>query len=251
MKGSKTRERLDVLVVSRGLVPTREKGRALILAGDVLVQNVPVTKCGTLVDLEAEIRIRSSTARFVSRGGDKLYGALTSFGISVGNLVCLDLGASTGGFTDCLLQEGASLVYAVDVGTNQLDYRIRTNPRVRVYEQTHASQMSGILFDPHPKFAVIDVSFIGLRKVLPYVVDVLCPEGSMVMLVKPQFELEPEMIGPRGVLRDPTDSALAIDRVRSIFPALKLKELSILPSVLKGKKSENQEFFIYACLYSD
>jgi 23S rRNA (cytidine1920-2'-O)/16S rRNA (cytidine1409-2'-O)-methyltransferase len=246
MSDLKSKERLDKLLVAIGLLDSREKAQALILAGEVLVDNVPVTKCGTLVSISSEIRLRNELSPYVGRGGLKLEGALRDFNLDVTGLVCLDLGSSTGGFTDCLLQKGASLVYAVDVGTNQLAHKIRVDERVRVFEKTHANSLVTIPFEPAPNFVVVDVSFISLCKVLPFVIEVIESPSDLVMLIKPQFELEPEYVTEGGILKDQADVSIAIERVRTQLTLLGLKEKGLSPSCLKGKKSENQEYFIWA-----
>ncbi len=243
-----SKQRLDKLLLERKLVPTREKGQALILAGEVLVHNVPITKSGTMVPLDADIRIRGGNSRYVGRGGEKLEGALEEFLLSPEGRVCLDLGSSTGGFTDCLLQHGASLVYAVDVGTNQLDHKLRIDSRVRVYEKTHANALSTIGFEPVPDFVVVDVSFISLSKVIPFLAEVISNGADLLMLIKPQFELEPHYIADGGILKNPSDAEIAFSRVREVLGTHHMKEKGLLPSRLKGKKSENQEYFIW-CSY--
>lgn len=239
------KQRIDKLLLERGLVASREKGQALILAGEVLVDNVPVTKSGALVAADADIRMRSEPSRYVSRGGDKLEGALRDFSINPEERICLDLGSSTGGFTDCLLQHGASLVYAVDVGTNQLAHKIRVDERVKVFEKTHANALCTLPFDPVPNFVVVDVSFISLSKVIPYILEVVNEGSDLLMLIKPQFELEPGYIGEGGVLKNPEDAEVAFQKVREVFSENNILELGIRASHLKGKKSENQEYFIW------
>jgi 23S rRNA (cytidine1920-2'-O)/16S rRNA (cytidine1409-2'-O)-methyltransferase len=245
---SSKNERLDKLLLARNLVPSREKAQALILAGEVLVDEVPITKAGSPVSVDALIRFRTLPSRFVSRGGDKLEGSLEDFSLDPHNRVCLDIGSSTGGFTDCLLQHGASLVYAIDVGTNQLVHSLRVDDRVRVYEKTHVNALITIPFDPQPDFVVVDVSFISLSKVLPYIKEVLFEGSVLLMLIKPQFELEPEYIAEGGVLKDSASADLAIDKVRSVMKKLGIMEKGLTPSRLKGKKSENQEYFIWGII---
>jgi 23S rRNA (cytidine1920-2'-O)/16S rRNA (cytidine1409-2'-O)-methyltransferase len=238
------KQRLDKILLDRGLVPSREKGQALVLAGEVLVNNIPVTKSGTFVAEDSDIRLRNELSRYVSRGGEKLEGALADLSLHPDGRVCLDLGSSTGGFTDCLLQNGAILVYAVDVGTNQLSHRLRVDPRVRVFEKTHANSLCTVPFDPVPDFVVVDLSFISLSKVIPFITEVITDSADMIMLIKPQFELEPEYIAEGGVLKDPSTAEIAIEKVRQTFKDCNIREKGLVASRLKGKKSENQEYFI-------
>lgn len=240
------KKRLDILIVEKELAPTREKARALILAGEVLVDDVPYVKAGSLVYEDSEIRLKHEKLKYVSRGGDKLEGALNDFNLIVKDLICLDIGSSTGGFTDCLLQSGAKHIHCVDVGTNQLDYKLRVDTRVSVFEKTHVKELSKIKLDPVPSFCVIDVSFIGLIKVLPHVLEVLSPNNKILMLIKPQFELGPELIGKNGVPHPEVDPFLAVENLRMQFKDLNLHELGCYPSKVKGKKSENQEYFLLA-----
>lgn len=240
------KKRLDICMVERGLVGSREKARALILAGEVLVDDVPFTKAGTAISEDSQIRIKSPLSKYVSRGGDKLQGALSDFSIEVRDLVCIDIGSSTGGFTDCLLQSGARSVYCIDVGTNQLDHKLRVDPRVRVFEKTHVKDLHKISFDPVPTFCVIDVSFIGLDKVLPHVLSILSSNDLILMLVKPQFELGQELIGKNGVPIQGVDPFDAVRNLRAHFSELGLAEVSSAPSHILGKKSENQEYFLLA-----
>jgi 23S rRNA (cytidine1920-2'-O)/16S rRNA (cytidine1409-2'-O)-methyltransferase len=194
------RERLDVALVDRGLAASREQARARVLAGDVLVDGQVAAKPGVLVATAAALEVRSAPA-YVSRGGEKLAHALARFGVAVADRVALDAGASTGGFTDCLLQRGARRVYAVDVGYGQLDWRLRQDPRVIVMERTNLRQLDAL---PEPiGLATLDLSFISLRLVLEPVRRLLHPAGEVVALVKPQFEAGRGQVGRGGVVRDP------------------------------------------------
>ena len=183
--------RLDRLVVDRGLAPARERARALILAGQVLVNEVPVTKVGTLVPVDAVVTLKTPDQPYVSRGGLKLVAALEHFEIDVAGMVALDVGASTGGFTDCLLQHGAARVYCTDVGYGQLAWRLRQDPRVIVRERTNIRHLPREAIPETMDLAVVDVSFISLKLVLPRVILFLRPGGTIVALVKPQFENHP------------------------------------------------------------
>ena len=215
------------------------------MSGNVLVNDVPIDKAGTKIPLNAAIRIRGSQSQFVGRGGDKINAAFEHFDILLQDVVALDVGASTGGFTDCMLQRGAAKVYAVDVGYNQLDPRLRSDPRVVVMEKTHAAELTTELFSPLPAFATIDVSFIGLRKVLEPVSRVLVEGAAIVALVKPQFELGPEHVGKGGVVKDEALHRQAIALVEEAALQLGLLPSGNVPSPLKGEKKGNQEYFVY------
>lgn len=195
------KQRLDQLLVARGLCDSREQGKRLILAGEVLVNDTPVTKAGQVVPEDAVIRVKQPP-KFVSRGGFKLEGALDHFGIPVEGRVCLDVGASTGGFTDCLLQRGAQKVYAFDVGTNQLVWKLRSDPKVISRENFNVRHMQPADVAEPVDLIVADVSFISLTLVLPPAFGVLKPGGDAIVLIKPQFELSRDEIGKGGIVRD-------------------------------------------------
>ena len=196
--------RLDVLLVERGLQETRQKAQATIMSGLVFVNNQKVDKVGTPVANDAEIEVRGNALRYVSRGGLKLEKAMTSFALSLDGCICGDIGASTGGFTDCMLQNGAKKVYAVDVGYGQLDWKLRNDPRVVCMERTNARYLSHEQIPDELDFASIDVSFISLKLILPAVHNVLKTGGHVACLVKPQFEAGREKVGKKGVVRDPS-----------------------------------------------
>ena len=243
-----SKKRLDVILVERGLAMTREKAQALILSGNVLVSDVPADKVGVKYADDVDIRVRGEASRFVGRGGDKIDPAFDFFGIDMNGVVALDIGASTGGFTDCMLQRGSKLVYAVDVGYNQLDHKLRSDSRVMVYEKTHAKDLGQIEFNPRPGFATIDVSFTGIRKVLGFVVDVLdmnSAHSGILVLVKPQFELGPEYVSKGGVVKSEKDRLLAVQLVCEHAQQLGLKVGEIFPCPLRGEKSGNQEYFLF------
>ncbi len=193
--------RLDVVMVQRGLAESREKAQALIMAGEVLVDDLPATKPGRLLDPEIAIRLRQGLA-YVSRGGLKLEAALAAFAVDPAGLVAADVGASTGGFTDCLLQHGAAHVYAIDVGYGQLAWQLRQDPRVTVLERTNVRHLERLPGDALVDLAVVDVSFIGLRLVLPAVSRILRPAGRVIALIKPQFEAGRQQVGKGGVVKD-------------------------------------------------
>lgn len=195
--------RLDVLMTERGLAESRQKAQAIIMCGQVYVNDQKQTKAGAPVTPEDRIEVRGKTLAYVSRGGLKLEKAMKCWPICLTDAVCADIGASTGGFTDCMLQNGASRVYAVDVGYNQLDWRLRSDPRVVCMERTNARNLSPELIPVPLDFASVDVSFISLNLILPALHTVLKPDAHAVCLVKPQFEAGKEKVGKKGVVRDP------------------------------------------------
>ena len=206
------KKRLDVLLAERGLAESRQKAQALIMAGEVFVNQQKVSKAGTAVAEDAEIEVRGKRLPYVSRGGLKLEKALDTFPVSVAGKVCLDTGASTGGFTDCMLQHGAVRVYAVDVGYGQLDYRLRADDRVICLERTNARYLTHEQIPEEPDFASADVSFISLRLILPVLRGLLKPDGEVICLVKPQFEAGKEKVGKKGVVRDPAVHREVLER---------------------------------------
>lgn len=238
------RERLDKLLVERGLVASREEGRSRILAGEVLVDDQPLAKAGSLVDSNALIRMRGKSLPYVSRGGVKLEKALQEFSIEVSDKVVLDVGASTGGFSDCLLAHGARRVYAVDVGYGQLDWKLRNDPRVVVLEKRNIRYLEGEELSDPPQIATIDVSFISLRLVLPKVQKLLTPYGEIVALIKPQFEVGKGKVGKGGVVRSGEEHRRVIEEIKEAAVALKLEVRGVTESPLLGPKG-NREFFIY------
>jgi 23S rRNA (cytidine1920-2'-O)/16S rRNA (cytidine1409-2'-O)-methyltransferase len=237
--------RLDRLLVERGIAPTREKARALIMTGSVLVGENVTDKAGALVLPDKEIRIRGENNPYVSRGGLKLKGALTNFGISVRGLVAIDIGASTGGFTDCLLQEGASKVYALDVGYGQLAWKLREDRRVVPIERTNIRYFEGAGISDRIDIAVIDVSFISLKLVIPSVLKLIGEEASIVALIKPQFEVGKEMVGKRGVVSDPALHSKVVKEIDDFCCEARLEVLGTCESPLAGPAG-NREFFIYS-----
>jgi 23S rRNA (cytidine1920-2'-O)/16S rRNA (cytidine1409-2'-O)-methyltransferase len=239
------RARLDLLLVERGLFETRTKAAAAIMAGLVLVDGKPALKAGEAVAEEADLSLKSDPCPYVSRGGLKLRAALDAFKISAEGRVCLDMGASTGGFTDCLLQAGAAKVYAIDVGTAQLHSKIKADPRVVSRENLHAKNIRPEDFLPRPTLAVIDVSFISLAQVLPFVLPCLASPFELIVLVKPQFEVGPKL-APQGVVRDPAVRLQAVDKIRAAAKALGLSERGLLESPAKGPKG-NVEYLLWLC----
>ena len=236
--------RIDLLLVERGLVPSREKAQALIMAGAVLVEDRPAEKAGEQFFTDVAVRLRGELPRFVGRGGDKIDPAFTHFQIALQGVTALDVGASTGGFTDCMLQRGAERVYAVDVGYNQLDQKLRQDPRVVVMERTHAKDLTPERFVPLPSFFTMDVSFISVRKVLPFVLPCLLPGAMGLVLVKPQFELEPEYVEKGGVVRDEQHQRLAVELVLEFIAREGHSSAGVFASPLRGEKAGNQEYFV-------
>ncbi len=228
----------------KGLAPTRERARALIMAGQVFCGTNRVEKPGALHSGEDEFSVAGSASRYVSRGGDKLEGALIDFDVDVQGLTAVDVGASTGGFTDCLLQHGCSFVYAVDVGHGQFDWKLRNDDRVKTIERVNARYLSLKEIGTPVDLAVIDVSFISLTKVVPAVLSVLKPDGRVVALIKPQFEVGKGEVGKGGVVRDPLKQQGAVDAVLSFVRELDCEVKGVTPSRLLGPKG-NREFFIY------
>ena len=239
--------RLDVLVVERGLAGSRERARALILAGQVRVNGQLATKAGTFVAADASVDLSGPEHPYVSRGGVKLAAALDAFSIQADGRRALDIGASTGGFTDALLQRGASLVVAVDVGHGQLDWTLRNDPRVVVLERVNARTLSaGQLPETARRFDIItiDVSFISLRHILPVVPPLLAPEGDVVALVKPQFEAGRGEVGKGGIVRDPDVHARVVEDITRAADTLGLRRFGMVESPIAGMEG-NREFLLH------
>jgi 23S rRNA (cytidine1920-2'-O)/16S rRNA (cytidine1409-2'-O)-methyltransferase len=239
------KERLDKLLVDRGLVQSRERARALVLAGKVLVDEVPVDKAGALVARDAALRLREEDHPWASRGGLKLAHALDHFGVDPRGKVCVDVGASTGGFTDVLLARGAAKVYAVDVGYGQLAWRLQQDPRVVVLDRTNARELTRDRFADPIDLAVADVAFISLTLVLPAIAAVLGPGRVLVALVKPQFEVGKGLVGKGGVVRDPAARAGAVEKVVAAATALGLRVVGTTESPVLGPAG-NVEYLLCA-----
>jgi len=238
--------RLDLLLVARGLTQSRERARALILAGDVRVAGVAAAKAGTLVDDASEIELREPDHPWVGRGGIKLDHALTAFSVDPAGAIALDIGASTGGFTDVLLRRGAARIVALDVGHGQLDWRVRTDARVTVLERVNARYVRPDDLPPDLRtfsLITIDVSFISLRQILPAVPALLGPAGRVIALVKPQFEAGRGEVGSGGVVSDPAIHARVIEEVTSEAHRLGLERIGVEPSPVTGTEG-NREFFV-------
>jgi 23S rRNA (cytidine1920-2'-O)/16S rRNA (cytidine1409-2'-O)-methyltransferase len=240
-----TKMRLDRLLAERNLVESRERGQALILAGQVLVNDQKVDKAGTLVPVDADVRILGEQMPYVSRGGLKLEKALSEFTIAVMDKTALDAGASTGGFTDCLLKHGAKKVYAVDVGYGQMAWKIRQDPRVVVLERVNIREMEPALVPDRIDIIVVDVSFISLEKIIPSLMRFLKPGGEIVALIKPQFEVGKDLVGKGGIVRDETARNEAVERVRRFVQEQGFEIQGIIPSPIKGQDG-NVEYLIYA-----
>ena len=238
------KERLDVLVVQRGLAPSREKAKALIMAGVVLVNDEREDKAGSMFPPDVEIRIKGTPQKYVSRGGYKLEKALEVWPIRLEDRVCMDVGASTGGFTDCMLQNGARKVYAVDVGTNQLAWKLRQDPRVVCMEQTNVRYLQPEQIPEAVTFVSIDVSFISLTKVLPAICAVMEEGAEMAALVKPQFEAGREKVGKKGVVRDAKVHEQVLREVVSFAEANGFAVLGLSFSPIRGPEG-NIEYLMY------
>ncbi len=228
------RERIDVLLVERGLCDSRARAQARVLAGDVIVNDRRIDKAGEKVATDAHIRLKGDDMPWVSRGGLKLDAALGWFGVDPAGLVCADIGASTGGFTDVLLQRGAARVFAVDVGYGQLAHRLRTDPRVTNLERTHIVKLPAGTLTPAPRLAVVDVSFISLVAVLPALVPHLAADARVVCLIKPQFEVGKGAVGKGGIVRDAEARADAVERVLAAAAAAGLSCEGVRESPITG-----------------
>jgi 23S rRNA (cytidine1920-2'-O)/16S rRNA (cytidine1409-2'-O)-methyltransferase len=235
--------RLDTLLTQKGLAESRQKAQRMIMAGIVRVNGQMVDKSGTMISSDAEINVVGKSCPYVSRGGLKLQGALEGFNIVVKGCVALDIGASTGGFTDCLLQSGAKKVYAVDVGYGQIDWRLRNDERVVVMDRTNARYLSSEDIEEKIDLVVIDVSFISLTKILPVTIGILKEQGEILALVKPQFEVGRREVGKKGVVKDPQKHKSAIDTVLKAAGELSYACCGIIRSPITGPAG-NVEFFV-------
>lgn len=236
--------RLDVLLVSRGLADSREKAKAIIMSGNVFVAGQREDKAGTMFDEKVEIEVKGHTQKYVSRGGLKLEKAMDHFDLSLEGKVCMDVGSSTGGFTDCMLQNGAVKVYAVDVGTNQLAWKLRTDERVVCMEKTNIRYVLPEHLQEPPEFASIDVAFISLTKVLLPVKGLLTPDGQVVALIKPQFEAGREKVGKKGVVREKSTHLEVIEKVIAYAYSIGFDILNLEFSPIKGPEG-NIEYLVH------
>jgi 23S rRNA (cytidine1920-2'-O)/16S rRNA (cytidine1409-2'-O)-methyltransferase len=237
------KQRLDKLILERDLAPSIEKARALIMAGQVIVGDHTVDKAGQLVALDADIRLKGEQLPYVSRGGLKLRKALDEFGVDASGLVAVDVGSSTGGFTDCLLQAGAVKVFAIDVGYSQLAWKLQQDQRVVSMERTNIRTVTPDQLDDVPAIAVVDASFIPLAKVLPATVGLLKPGGRIIALIKPQFEVGKGEVGKGGIVRDPAAHEKVIEDVRRTSLSLGLTVSGLCESPITGADG-NREFLI-------
>lgn len=234
--------RLDLLLVERGLAPSRERAQALLLEGLVRVNGQKAEKAGSQVATDSRVELAGEPPRYASRGGEKLEGALEDFGISPEGKSCADIGSSTGGFTDCLLQRGAAKVYAVDVTAKQMDWKLQQDPRVALIEKNARYLGAGDLPEP-ADLVVMDVSFISATKVMPAAVAIARPGGELLILVKPQFELARGEVGKGGIVRDTALQEKAVERVKQAAIEAKLEIVGAKPSRIKGAEG-NQEYFL-------
>jgi 23S rRNA (cytidine1920-2'-O)/16S rRNA (cytidine1409-2'-O)-methyltransferase len=242
------RERIDKLLVDRGLAESRTKAQAMIMAGLVLVNEQRVDKPSHQFDTTSSIRVKGgddAASRYVGRGGLKLEAALREFQLDVTGLTCLDVGASTGGFTDCLLQHGANRVVAIDVGHNQIDWRLRNDPRVEVREGVNARYLQPQDFSEKFDLAVVDVSFISATKVLPAIVPLIIDGGAIITLIKPQFEVGRGEVGSGGIVRDPEKRSRVVEEVNNAAVALGLTLVNVIESPIPGAEGNIESLALY------
>jgi 23S rRNA (cytidine1920-2'-O)/16S rRNA (cytidine1409-2'-O)-methyltransferase len=239
-----SKKRLDVIVLERGLAPSRERAQAMILAGQVLVGDTPVAKPGTSVAEDAEIRVRGADHPYVSRGALKLVAALDAFGVDPSGKIGLDIGASTGGFTHVLLTRGISHVHAIDVGHNQLDWRIRKDPRVRVQEKVNARSLTFDQIGEKADLIVVDVSFISLDKILPALLQFSTSGTDWITLIKPQFEVGRDRVGKGGIVTSEEDRLESVNRLTAFGETLGLVRLGLIDSPITGTQG-NREFLAH------
>lgn len=245
VRGGSARNRLDTVLVERGFAETRARARAVIMAGSVYVDGVRTDKAGALVGEGSNVEVRDTSLRYVSRGGLKLEAALRDLGIDPAGFVAVDIGASTGGFTDCLLKSGAARVYAIDVGYGQLDWKLRNDPRVIVKEKLNARYIKQEDVGEPADIAVIDVSFISLTMIIPPALALLRPGGVLVALIKPQFEVGKGEVGKGGIVRDEAKHREVVDKIRDFVHGLGMGVLGVIPSPIEGAEG-NKEFLIAA-----
>lgn len=241
---SDSKERLDVLLVEKGIFNSRERARASIMAGDIFVDGMRVDKAGEKVKRSADIQFKGEALPYVSRGGLKLEKAIKKFSLDLKDKICLDIGASTGGFTDCMLQNGAKKVYSIDVGYGQFAWKLRVDPRVVCMERTNIRYVKPEDIGEYADFASIDVSFISLQKVFPAVLNLIKENGSIVALIKPQFEAGREKIGKKGVVREKSTHEEVINNIVNFVKKEGIKVIDIEYSPIKGPEG-NIEYLIY------
>lgn len=236
--------RLDILLVEKGIFSSRERARASVMSGEIFVDGVRVDKCGEKVKVSSNIEFKGEKMPYVSRGGYKLEKAIRSFGIELKDKVCIDIGASTGGFTDCMLQNGASKVYSIDVGYGQLAWKLRVDPRVVCMERTNFRYVTYEQIGEYADFASIDVSFISLEKIIPAAINLLNAKGSVMALIKPQFEAGRDKVGKKGVVREKSTHEEVILKIVTFIRKLDLNIINIDYSPIKGPEG-NIEYLIY------
>lgn len=241
---SEKKVRLDVLLLDKGIFSSRERARASIMAGEIFIDGIRVDKCGEKVKENANIEFRGEQMPYVSRGGYKLEKAINSFDIDLKDKVCLDIGASTGGFTDCMLQNGAKKVFSIDVGYGQLAWKLRVDPRVVCMERTNFRYVTHEQIGEYADFASIDVSFISLEKVIPAALNILNEKGSIAALIKPQFEAGREKVGKKGVVREKSTHEEVIQKIINFVKSLDLRIIGLQYSPIKGPEG-NIEYLIY------
>ena len=244
-KRAPIKKRLDMVLVERGLAETRTKARALIMAGGVYVDGVKTDKAGALVKEGSGVAVRDTSLKYVSRGGLKLEAALKEFGIDPTGETAVDIGASTGGFTDCLLRSGAAKVYAIDVGYGQLDWKLRQDPRVVVREKLNARYIKPEDTGEPADIVVIDVSFISLTMIIPPALTLLKPGGVLLALIKPQFEVGKGEVGKGGIVRDEAKHREVVDKITEFVKSLGIGVLGVIPSPIEGAEG-NKEFLLAA-----
>lgn len=241
---TKKKERLDKLLVDKGFVQSRERAKALILQGKVIVDDHKIDKAGAKVFCDSSLRLKGNDIPYVSRGGLKLAHAIDEFQLQVNGSVALDVGASTGGFTDCLLQRGAKKVYAIDVGYGQLAWKLRQDPRVVSLERKNIRHLNTEEIDEEADLAVVDISFISLTKVLPKIIEFIRRRGDIAALIKPQFEVEKGKVGKGGIVHDPVKHMQVIEKIKCFASNHDLEVLGVVESPIKGADG-NKEFFIH------
>jgi 23S rRNA (cytidine1920-2'-O)/16S rRNA (cytidine1409-2'-O)-methyltransferase len=240
----KKKERLDKILVDRGLVKSRERAKALIMEGKVIVGDSKTVKAGALVDSSSEITLKGDESPYVSRGGVKLNAALDFFNVDPAGKVVMDIGCSTGGFTDCMLQKGAKKVYAIDVGYGQFDWSLRHDPRITLLEKTNIRYLEKKSIPIPVDIVVIDVSFISLSKVLPKVLDFLKENGEVLALVKPQFEVGKGLVDKGGIVKDESRRLCAVENIRLFAEEVGFRVIGLRESPIRGQKG-NREYFLY------
>lgn len=237
------KERIDKILVDKGIAISRERAKAMVMEGNILVNGVPVTKSGAMIDKDADIVLRGKDIPYVSRGGLKLKAALGHFNINLEGLVAMDIGSSTGGFTDCLLQEGARKVYCIDVGYGQLAWSLRNDPRVILLERTNIRHLEREIIPDVVDVVTVDVSFISLKKVIPKVMEFISENGNILALVKPQFEVGKGEVGKGGIVRDEGKRLLSVKSVREFAENAGLRTEGVFESPVAGQKG-NREYFL-------